>query len=153
METPTYHDSQGLEPTAETPAPAFDQPEEQLPHTGWLSRPRRNLLAPLVIHTPPDSNYFFKVIGPNNQTIGTFFIRGGDTISVDAPLGSFTLHYAYGKTWYGLAYLFGPETRYTQLEGSMDFTRHGENVEGVELTLIKQEHGNMGDRALAPEDF
>jgi len=152
-EAPTYQEPKSPGPTAEASTPAFDQPEELLPLTGWLSRPRRHLFAPLVIHTPLGSNYFFKVVGPNNQTIGTFFIRGGDTLKIDAPIGSFTFRYAYGAAWYGLAYLFGPETRYTELEGSMNFTRHGENVEGVELTLVKQEHGNMRDHPLAPVDF
>ena len=131
----------------------FDEPPRGFPRSGWLQSPHRGLIAPLKIVSGSADNYFLKLVDGDGKTVGTLFLRGGSSLNVDAPLGTYTLKYAYGKTWYGPQYLFGPETRYVALNSTFSFERKGDEVSGVEISLLKQKNGNLDDHPIAVDDF
>lgn len=57
----------------------------------------------------------------SGRTLLSFFVRGGDTVSVDVPAEMMYVHFASGTTWYGEEHLFGDDTVYRQDKELTDF--------------------------------
>ena len=75
----------------------------------WLTAGDR--VAPLEIRTQGAGDYLVKLVDvPSGRDAGTVYVRGGTTVKVEVPLGTYAIRYATGPTWYGYDYLFGPET-------------------------------------------
>lgn len=93
------------------------------------------LIAPLSIRTPSgDESYFVKILDlVTGKTIMTLFINAGQILDVNAPLGTYRIRYASGKTWYGEQHLFGPSTRFNEVEKTFTFTQIGEKVNGFSI--------------------
>lgn len=70
----------------------------------------------MQIKTNAGSHYWVKIVNSYNEKdeLASFFIRGGETLDVNLPIGSYVVKYAYGDTWYGRDYLFGEDTRYSK---------------------------------------
>jgi len=128
------------------PAPVF-----QLPGMIW-NRTGLSGSAPFQIKTSPGADYFIKLV--NYQTgadaVG-IFVKGGQTIEVQIPPGTYRMRYASGLTWRGEASLFGPGqlTSYSQSASNFEFTRYG----GYTVELISQTGGNMSTRSILPSQF
>lgn len=124
-----------------------------LPKTGSFSK-AINGEAPLKIKTAYRSNYFLKIVDANHgKEVSSYFIRGGDTLDVDVPLGSYKIKYASGSIWYGKKYLFGEETQYTQVDGVLDFSFDGESYLGHSIELIQQINGNLKTTDIDKAEF
>ena len=87
------------------------------------------------------------------KTIMTIFIRGGQSVEVDVPLGSYYLKYAVGEKWYGEKYHFGPNTNYHKAYDVFTFEIEGEQVMGYTLELYKQTGGNLREGIITVNDF
>jgi hypothetical protein len=81
------------------------------------------------------------------------FVRGGDTVQVEVPLGTYVVKYASGTTWYGYDYRFGPETDYSKAESKFDFRNDGYQISGYTITLYRVAGGNLHTRGLSPAEF
>ena len=115
-----------------------------LPLTGIVARDRKKLKAPLDIVAEPGANYFVKLVSPGSRTpVLTAFIRDGQKLSIKAPLGTYNLHIASGKYWYGPKYLFGPETLLSAAEQNFSFEETSAGYEGYTLELTPQINGNL----------
>ena len=136
------------------PAP-FTEPEVPLPVTGIMQPPKGQALAPFRVATEgPDRHYYVKLVDDvTNSVVLTAFVRGGQTLSTQLPLGSFALRYASGREWYGPEHLFGPETAYSEASRTFDFRRTEKGVEGYVVELIPQAGGNLGINSLDASEF
>ncbi|MCL6558137.1 MAG: hypothetical protein K6U74_04910 [Firmicutes bacterium] len=134
----------------------FDQPVQPLPENGTFTRYfNGEAIAPLEIVTMPGStNYFVKVLDwQSKKEILTVFVRAGQKVDVNLPVGSYEIKYASGSTWYGENYLFGPDTSYRKADKRFDFTKSGNHVSGYTIELYLQPRGNLSTRSIKPEEF
>ena len=119
-------------------------PEQPLPNTGDTDNPDLNGIAPLEIKTSSGANYWVKIDEANtNQHVVSYFIRSGETLNVQMPLGSYSIKYATGQKWYGPEYLFGDDTAYSKADNLFNFESNGYETNGYTLELIMQENGNL----------
>ena len=107
--------------------------------------------SPLTIITPAGgTDYYIKLVKFNSNTIPiTIFINGGDTFKMDVPDGSYKMKYASGTTWYGETHLFGPDTRYSAMDDSFEFS----NQSGWAVELTPQTEGNLSETSLHRSEF
>lgn len=61
---------------------------------------------------------------PSGRTLLSFFVRSGDTVTVDVPAEMMYVQFAAGKTWYGEEALFGKDTVYTKDNELTDFAQY-----------------------------
>ncbi len=136
----------------------FNQPACPPPPTGRIHSLRkrsRDPTAPLTIVTYNGSpNYYVKLVDVNrNAPVLVLFIRAGESVSTQVPLGRYELRLANGGTWYGEAYRFGPLTNYTKADADLTFERKGNEVAGYTLQLQKQFDGNLKETQIAASEF
>lgn len=117
-----------------------------------------DLVAPLEIHTAAGANYFIKLEDSvTHEPIQTFFVRGGQTIESNVPLGQFVLKYATGNLWCGENDLFGNETQFNKADAVLRFTRQdfddGYTMIGHTIELILQTNGNLKTSRIDRETF
>lgn len=87
------------------------------------------------------------------QEFASYFIRGGDTLDINLPQGSYELKYAHGDTWYGTKYLFGDDTSYAKADKTFDFECYSNMCTGYTVELIRQLNGNLSTTTLDPSQF
>jgi len=143
-----------------TPAPrtvqnSFNEPALTLPSSGFLrSHTSEKGIAPLRIETRGSSNYLVKL---ENQTTGLnildVFVRGGEAIEIEVPLGNYIVKYASGRTWYGYQHLFGPQTRYSAADSVFRFNKTGNQISGYTITLFNVANGNLETRSIPASQF
>lgn len=132
-------------------AEALPPPVFQVPGIVW-NKTGLNGSAPFQIKTSPGADYFIKLV--NYQTgadaVG-IFVKGGQTLEVEIPAGTYSMRYASGKTWRGTSHLFGPgrHTSYAQSSSRFQFTRY----DGYTVELIRQVGGNMPTSSISPSQF
>lgn len=125
------------------------------PTTGVIYSNGNECVAPLRISTRnSDIDYYVKLVEPGSLFPDlTLYIRGGDHIETNVPLGKFELKYAVGKTWYGEQYLFGKQTQYSKTEKIFDFKIVGNQISGYTVELYLQSHGNLRTKGISMYDF
>lgn len=133
--------------------PAY--PEVKMPNNGemrvYTSKQR---IAPLEIETAYGTNYFVKIVNSTNQhTALTIFVRGGNTVSIEVPLGTYEIKYAAGEKWYGETYLFGPKTAYSKADKLFAFKDDGYQVSGYMIKLFNVSNGNLSTSQINAAQF
>ena len=113
----------------------------------------RERIAPLTLKSSGGESYVVKLVDNRGGPSMTIFVRGGATVEVDVPIGTYEFRYATGKTWYGYEFMFGPETSYAKADRVFAFTQDGREVAGHAVTLYKVRDGNLHTRSIPPEDF
>ncbi len=136
--------------TVVTPPTPMIEPQP-LPETGATNKPNLHGNSPLQIKTNAGSHYWVKIVNSYNEKdeLASFFIRGGETLDVNLPMGSYVVKYAYGDTWYGRDYLFGEDTGYSKADEVLEFY-HGQ---GYVIELIQQLNGNLHTTAIDESQF
>jgi hypothetical protein len=150
--TATSPVSQALTQVASAPLPpAVEQ------NTGLVwNRTGRRAEAPLTIVTSSGSDYYVKLIDAYTGADAiAIFVKGGQRIDVEVPIGSYKFRYATGVTWRGEQALFGPEglTSYNEAGDRFDFLDQGESVSGYTVELISQENGNLSTHKIDMSQF
>jgi len=98
-----------------------------------------------------DEHYLVKLsTWSGDHDVLTMFVRSGQTAETQVPLGFYRIKYASGRTWYGLRYLFGPETSYAVASHRFDFSTEGR---GYTVQLYKQLNGNLKTRTIKASDW
>ena len=112
-------------------------------------------VAPLEIRTESSgADYYVKLVNvATNEDTLTMFIRGGETIKVEVPLGNYEIRYAAGSSWYGDVELFGSDTSYSKADTTFNFVDNGYQVSGYSLTLYQVVNGNLETKALDKNQF
>jgi len=130
-------------------------PEVTLPENGDLQfySPGERI-APFEIKTASGANYLVKLVSAYSQDIVmTVFIRGGNTVSTEVPLGTYVVKYATGDQWYGYANLFGTDTAYSKADTVFKFKDDGYQISGYTITLYQVANGNLRTTELSPSQF
>ncbi|TET33227.1 MAG: hypothetical protein E3J72_17465 [Planctomycetota bacterium] len=135
--------------------PRLNIPEQSLPSHGYTQRfTRSKAIAPLRVETSYGSNYLIKLESNySGNEVMTVFLKGGRTLEVKVPLGSYRMKYAVGDKWYGYKHFFGPNTAYYKSDSILSFRTTGRQVSGYTVTLYKVPHGNMRTTQIDKEDF
>lgn len=150
---------------ARTPAPAQDacaghaQPESRL-YALYFNGTRPT--APLTIVSSDTGESHFVVLedADSGIPVASYFVRAGETMKAAAPLGTFILRYATGKSWCGADQLFGPDTDTGELdiEGTetpkpLQFYDTGYSLRGKTIWLSGQPTGDLKPRAIPRSQF
>ena len=124
---------------------------QPLPETGATNKPNLYGDSPLQIKTNPGSHYWVKIVNAYNEQeeVVSYFIRGGETLDVNLPTGSYVVKYAYGDTWYGEEHLFGENTGYSKADEVFEFYHN----QGYVIELIQQLNGNLHTTAIDESQF
>ncbi len=132
--------------------PGFDASPVPI-STQVLQPPKEGGVAPLEIRTSAGQNYFVKLVDSAGRVVMTMLIEGGRRFETEVPLGTFEIRYASGKTWYGPALHFGPETIYAKADHHFEFTFDGSQYSGYTVELIMQSGGNLHTSRISPASF
>ena len=85
------------------------------------------------------------------------YVKGGTTVEVEVPFGTYTMRYATGTIWYGYEYLFGPDTFYAQADETFVFERErtvdGWSISGFTVTLYPVTGGNLSTTRMRASEF
>lgn len=135
--------------------------EQLIPSSGLFnsSLPRSSFrsqigLPGLRVHAPAGTNYFLKLseLITGEQAL-TIFVRGGDTVDVEVPFGTYRVRMASGTSWYGEKVRFGPHTAYSQIDQPLTFSVEGNRLEGHELQLSLVRNGNLRPSQINADQF
>jgi len=146
--TPTPTPTVALQPRPESGHVFYVNPT-------WSDEDR---IAPFSIETKGTDDFYIKLVDVGELTGETraieFYIRGGDTVHIDVPIGIYELRYAAGSSWRGEDHLFGDGTSYHK---AADFFTCYEDddgfINGWTVELYLQENGNLETREIGPSEF
>jgi hypothetical protein len=141
-------------PRATVPADRDCSVEPQ-PATGiYQSYSHARAIAPLTIRTAAGSNYLVKMQDAGGGAdIVSFFIRGGQDLQTQMPLGSFVLKYATGQFWCGDSDLFGRDTGVSRARDALRFYQNESGTVGKTIELIPQVGGNLETYSIPRSQF
>lgn len=137
-----------------TPPPFFE-PELPLPPNGEIhTYTSREGVAPFEIKSAYGGSYLVKLADASTgQPVVSVFVRGGNTVNLDVPLGTYVVKYAAGDKWYGYKHLFGPTTGYSKADETFTFRYNGNQVSGYTITLYKVRNGNLRTETISANEF
>ena len=81
-----------------------------------------------------------------------FYVKAGQTVEVEVPIGVYRLYYAAGYEFYGTDELFLSSEMYTS-EELLDFYADKKYYQGHSITLYAVENGNFDTDPVDPADF
>lgn len=139
--------------TSSKPTPSY--PEAAMPYNGEIQMyTNGERVAPFKIQTSRGANYLVKLVSAFSQEpVMTIFIRGGNTVSTEVPLGTYEVKYASGEKWYGYKHLFGPDTGYSKAESKFTFENTGYQISGYTITLYRVSNGNLRTSTISRSQF
>jgi hypothetical protein len=117
------------------------------------SKPK-NRVVPLQVRAGTGGNYFVRLVNVADEgDVINVFIRGGTTLKVEMPLGTYRLRFASGSTGYGEKLLFGQQTSYWIVEQTVTFRNDRNAPKLVAIDLAAQKGGPMKTAPLVPNRF
>ena len=78
----------------------------------------------ITVSVAPTQSCVVMLLDDSDRTLLSFFVRSGDTVTVDVPAEKMYVQFASGETWYGEELLFGKNTTYTKDDELTDFTQY-----------------------------
>ena len=153
--TPKFDPDKWLAENSPPTPPPFAEPELLLPPTGeFRGFTTRTRLAPFQIKSSTGTHYLIKLDDSRTGApIQTIFVRGGTTVEVDVPLGSYTVKYASGSKWYGYKHLFGPNASYSRASTLFTFSTSADKYRGHTITLYTVPNGNLHMAKIDADEF
>lgn len=121
-----------------------------------LKYPSDERVAPLTIKTSGSNGYYIYLedfSNSNGKNDMSFYVKGGNTVDIDVPLGKYKFYYCSGKTWYGTTNKFGSNTSYCKADDIFDFYVSGDYVYGHTVTLYTVANGNMETENISEGQF
>jgi len=107
-----------------------------------------------VITDPSGPNYFIKLQSNDSKKVAlTAFIKAGDTVLLQIPVGAYSVKFASGSVWYGTKFLFGDATDYSRIKDPLIFSIEDNQTKGHSLTLKSVLNGNLKRQNISPNDF
>ena len=117
------------------------------PKTGTLfSNSDQPDLAPFIVRADT-SNYYIRLC-QGNRVISSYYVRAGETLSTNIPLGKYTVYYAYSpsySTWFGEHYLWDTSTIYYKFLNTFVVYDYNNQYHGLS---INYEHLSSNYRCL-----
>lgn len=124
-----------------------------------LKNPLDERLAPLRVTVPSDGGDFYIYLKDIDNASGkndmAFYIKSGQSVELDVPLGRYELFYCTGYTWYGEKNKFGPDTIYVKSDTVLNFHIDYENQQysGYSIDLRTVSYGNMQSKEINANSF
>lgn len=111
--------------------------------------------APFKISTRDATTHFFIKLEDwrSAAPVVTAFVRKGEEIAINVPLGKYRLKYASGTNWMGPEALFGPATSSSQAALPMIFRFEGNQYRGYVLDLTPRISGNLHTAPVGARSF
>lgn len=110
-----------------------------------------------VVETREGSNYYIYMDDVYGNNDISFYVKGGNTVTKDIPLGTYKLYYCSGETWYGVNHKFGSSTVASTSDDLFEFTS---SISGNYIyytswtvTLYRVQGGNMDTERIDLVDF
>jgi hypothetical protein len=112
-------------------------------------------IAPFQIKTSSGEDYYVKLVDQaTGKTVVGIFVKGGQTLKVKVPVGTYKMRYASGQVWQGLEKLFGDQTTsYSASNEIFDFSIVGDQISGYTVELIQQVNGNLESHEIDAKQF
>ena len=140
------------------------QSEQEIPNLVAEPRPQsgvyaenlegKKAIAPLEIESQAGADYYVKVVNAgNNVDTLAIYIRGGETVEVDVPLGNYEIRYASGHNWYGVDDMFGSETSFNKANELFPFVQTDYQISGYTITLYQVVDGNLQTISIDKSQF
>ncbi len=116
---------------------------------------RSRRIAPFRLKTRKGpENYYIKLIDAHTgRLVMTIYVRGGSSYETKVPVGTYKIHYAIGRIWYGIRHRFGPATAYNEGENEVTFSVRGNEVFGHDIELVPQFGGNFPTKSISAAQF
>ena len=105
------------------------------------------------MHAPENSYNSRHETGYGEGDDLAFYIRSGETVELDVPVGVYKLYYATGDIWCGTQYKFGADTAYFSSDDLLDFYTTADTAYGVTLELWAQYNGNFETDEISESAF
>ena len=102
----------------------------------------------LTIVSSTTESCYIKLKGTSGTDVFSFFVRAGDSVTVDVPAGYYYVYFSYGTDWYGTDELFGPNTTYAKDDEICDFENYI-----FEYTLEPTYSGNFSATTVNEDEF
>lgn len=102
-----------------TPEPV-SEPESGTILSGYAPKDGSQITVTLA----PTASSVVMLKDNSNRTLISFYVRAGETATVDVPAEKMYVQFASGKNWYGEDNLFGKETIYRKDNELTDFTQY-----------------------------
>lgn len=127
--------------------------------------------CPFTIEAPQGSNYYVYLqykYAPINSTINrkahgsstspyendiAFYLKSGQSVDIDVPVGTYKLFYAVGETFFGEKLLFGDRTKYYSSEDLLTFYTDDQYCHGHTVTLKTVVNGNFDTDPIFESQF
>lgn len=153
---PTSNDAQtnseGHSPTSPVPRDYPAMPVTQGIHQLYTSAEQ---IAPFRIVTPSgaDSFYIKLTDASTGVLVMTFFVQGGQSFEAVVPVGTYRVKYATGATWYGVDFVFGPGTRYSEAVKIFEFSAKKNPIAGNTIELTSHGGSNLDTKTISAHQF
>ena len=150
------NDSQGSS-TDTTANISNSKPSNSKPQLTPVTEPRTGAIlsgseyyngSELTIHASSGHSYVVKLKDASGVTLLSFYVRAGDTVTVNVPSAYLYVYFASGDIWYGTEHLFGDDTSYSMdddIQNFIDYT--------WEYTLYPVTHGNFSETPISADQF
>ncbi len=102
----------------------------------------------LTILSSSAQSYYIKMKDRDGVDVFSFFVRAGETVTIDVPGGYYQVFFACGNDWYGTEYLFGNETAYSKDDEILDFSNYT-----WQYTLYPVTNGNFQETEISADEF
>jgi len=127
--------------------PTFSAAEiQEMPASGTTTLYTQRLAAcSLTIAAPRGDSYYYVVLAQPDEPhekLATVLVHPGETVKVKVPEGDYAVYYARGAQWYGNYALFGADTEYCAMEGTVT-VKLGVPGATAELITIPEEGGEI----------
>ena len=105
-----------------------------------------------------DKDYCIKVQSDSNESkYKTFYIRAGESATINVPDGTYVIKYAIGSTWYGTDAFFGTETVYACAGDTLDFSTSSDSryvyYDTWTLTVGNVQDGNLQIALIGADEY
>ena len=87
---------------------------QSLPSNGYIFSGNSSGSSSIEVKASSSESCWVKVYTSSGKLQISFFVQAGKTATVNVPSGTYSIHFASGKTWYGKSNLFGSKTAYGQ---------------------------------------
>ena len=133
---------------APTPSPSVIS-SLPLPKTGTIFYgDNLERLSEITINGSSGDSYYVKLKDSSLRDVFAFFVRAGDSVTMNVPTGMYYFYYASGDYWYGEDLLFGEKTMYAKDDDLLDFSTYTWTY-----TLYPVTNGNFTETLINPDEF
>lgn len=135
-----------MKQTTRTATKSYYYPE---PESGYILQGRERYgESEITVTASSSESCVVKLKNRAGNTVLSFFVRAGETVTVGVPSQYLYVYFASGKTWYGENDLFGEFTSYSKDSTICNFEDYT-----MTYTLYPVTNGNFSETPIDEEEF